>query len=165
MAKPTADSQESCPVDPASRAVWLKQAGKPESPPTASSLLSSEGCDSSTIDQTPSPNRRPRLPIPGFQTKAALAHDREVSTIPRTAAGTIAPGSSPLANNEQESGKDEQTGNWIYPSEQMFFSAMRRKNYDPRVEDMQSIIPIHNAVNERAWKEIKDWESGWGSEK
>ncbi|KAL0263290.1 Cytochrome c1 heme lyase [Diplodia seriata] len=38
----------------------------------------------------------------------------------------------------------------------MFFNAMRRKKFDPRVEDMRSIVPIHNAVNERAWKEIKD---------
>jgi len=47
----------------------------------------------------------------------------------------------------------------------MFFDAMKRKNYDPQARDMQSIVPIHNAVNERAWKEILDWEKGRGSEK
>ena len=41
----------------------------------------------------------------------------------------------------------------------MFFDAMKRKNYDPKATDMSSIVPIHNAVNERAWKEIKDWEN------
>lgn len=56
------------------------------------------------------------------------------------------------------------SGNWIYPSEQMFFNAMKRKNYDPMSKDMKSIVPIHNAVNERAWSEIKRWESGRGSE-
>jgi cytochrome c heme-lyase len=30
---------------------------------------------------------------------------------------------------------------------------------------MSSVVPIHNAVNERAWSEIKKWEAGWGSER
>jgi len=29
---------------------------------------------------------------------------------------------------------------------------------------MRSIVPIHNAVNERAWEEIKSWERGRGAE-
>jgi cytochrome c heme-lyase len=48
---------------------------------------------------------------------------------------------------------------WIYPSEKMFFDAMKRKNHNPSESDMSSIIPIHNIVNERVWKEIKDWEA------
>ena len=47
---------------------------------------------------------------------------------------------------------------WIYPSEQMFFDAMRRKNWDPKEVDMRTVVPIHNAVNERAWSQILDWE-------
>ena len=35
---------------------------------------------------------------------------------------------------------------------------MKRKNYDPRATDMSAIVPIHNAVNEKAWAEIKEWE-------
>ena len=35
---------------------------------------------------------------------------------------------------------------------------MRRKSYDPRATDMAAIVPLHNAVNERAWAEIKAWE-------
>ena len=46
----------------------------------------------------------------------------------------------------------------------MFFDAMKRKNYSPQAGDMHSIVPIHNAVNERAWKEILVWERGRGSE-
>lgn len=42
---------------------------------------------------------------------------------------------------------------------------MKRKEWDPKAEDMRAIVPIHNAVNERAWKEIKEWEAGRGSEK
>lgn len=35
---------------------------------------------------------------------------------------------------------------------------MRRKNHDPNASDMATVVPIHNAVNERAWAEIKGWE-------
>ncbi|KAG0637518.1 cytochrome c/c1 heme-lyase [Tuber brumale] len=87
-----------------------------------------------------------------------LGVDREVSTIPR-------------ANTEGSNSEHDpryqypRSGNWIYPSEEMFFNAMKRKDWDPKVEDMRTIVPIHNAVNERAWKEIKKWEAGRGSEK
>jgi cytochrome c heme-lyase len=52
---------------------------------------------------------------------------------------------------------------WIYPSEQMFFDAMRRKNWDPKEVDMKTVVPIHNAVNERAWSQIMEWEKEYGS--
>ena len=96
-----------------------------------------------------------------------LGRDREISTIPRAQQiyddGQAASTHSP-ANHEQESGSDVKSGNWIYPSEEMFFQAMKRKNFDPKTEDMKSIVPIHNAVNEQAWVEIKKWETGRGEE-
>ena len=49
----------------------------------------------------------------------------------------------------------------MYPSEKMFFEAMKRKGYASEAEDMKTVVPIHNAVNERAWKEIKEWERPW----
>lgn len=42
---------------------------------------------------------------------------------------------------------------------------MARKNHNPHAPDMKTIIPIHNAVNERAWSELMKWESGRGGEK
>lgn len=66
--------------------------------------------------------------------------------------------SANAANHEVESGLDA-SGHWVYPSEKMFFDAMRRKGYDARVADMKTVVPIHNAVNERAWKHILEWEA------
>lgn len=40
---------------------------------------------------------------------------------------------------------------------------MRRKNHSPDASDMATVVPIHNAVNERAWAEIKDWERRFAS--
>ena len=80
----------------------------------------------------PPPNQQP---APGQQ--IPLSTDRETSNIPTG---------------------DEDGKKWIYPSEQMFFNAMRRKNWKPEERDMRSIVQIHNAVNERCWSEILKWE-------
>lgn len=45
----------------------------------------------------------------------------------------------------------------------MFFEAMKRKNHTPNATDMATVVPIHNAVNERAWFEIKNWEKRFAS--
>ena len=47
---------------------------------------------------------------------------------------------------------------WVYPSEQMFFNAMRRKGYDPREEEMGMVVAIHNSVNERTWVQVLEYE-------
>lgn len=152
-----------CPVDHKSRAAWMEQAAaqRPAQKSSKSPLPVGETCDSSQVDQSTS--RDSPLQLPSFLRGPRLATDREVSTIPRAMPEATKDGKRP-ANNEQETGADKSSGNWIYPSEQMFFNAMRRKNYDPQAEDMRSIIPIHNAVNERAWKEIKEWEKGRGAD-
>ena len=58
---------------------------------------------------------------------------------------------------------------WVYPSEQMFWNAMRKKGWNWKKEtdkdgqtiqrkDMENIIKIHNVNNERAWQEVLKWE-------
>ena len=71
-----------------------------------------------------------------------LSVDRETSSIPR-------------ADGER----------WVYPSQAQFFDAMARKNHSPRADDMKVIVPIHNAVNERAWAEVLKWERSKGGDK
>eukprot|EP00326_Haptolina_ericina_P018096 CAMPEP_0181194432 /NCGR_PEP_ID=MMETSP1096-20121128/14337_1 /TAXON_ID=156174 ORGANISM="Chrysochromulina ericina, Strain CCMP281" /NCGR_SAMPLE_ID=MMETSP1096 /ASSEMBLY_ACC=CAM_ASM_000453 /LENGTH=225 /DNA_ID=CAMNT_0023283941 /DNA_START=94 /DNA_END=772 /DNA_ORIENTATION=- len=56
-------------------------------------------------------------------------------------------------------GGNSEDPNWVYPSEQMFFNAMRRKGFTPKEEDMRTVVAIHNTVNEQAWQEIMKWES------
>lgn len=81
------------------------------------------------------------------------------------------PPSSKPSNSESESGPHS-SGNWIYPSEHQFFTAVLRKHNpeslsttstgpspaDSLARTIPSIIPIHNAVNERAWSLIQQWE-------
>jgi len=74
-------------------------------------------------------------------------------------------GATPLSTERQVSSIPRSSeGNWIYPSEAQFFTAMTRKNHNPQASDMRTVVPIHNAVNERAWAEIMKWEGGRGGE-
>ncbi|EGO55799.1 hypothetical protein NEUTE1DRAFT_86485 [Neurospora tetrasperma FGSC 2508] len=91
-----------------------------------------------------------------------LGEHREISSIPRAA--TTGPSACP-SNAEQETGADITTGNWIYPSEKQFYEAMKRKGHDgASAADMKTVVPIHNAVNERAWAEILRWEKPFTGE-
>ncbi|KAF2184276.1 cytochrome c1 heme lyase [Zopfia rhizophila CBS 207.26] len=153
------DPASACPVDHKTREAWLKQAKSQNASVTPPhSPLKSEGCDSKQIGQSTTP--------PAYGLFSRLGTAREISSIPRAVSGgeeKDGSGKTP-ANNEADTGADKKTGNWMYPSEQMFFTAMKRKAYNPNEADMQTIVPIHNAVNERAWKEIKEWEKGRGAD-
>ncbi|KAI1121094.1 cytochrome c/c1 heme-lyase [Nemania abortiva] len=175
----TSLNSESCPVDHGAREVWMQQAraasGAPSNAPASTPSLTSSW--SSYLPRIPFLSSSPsttskssiQQPAPGT---SHLGVDREVSTIPRASmlsspnSTTTRPNSGDHAaprpaNSEQETGADEVSGNWIYPSERMFFDAMKRKGHDPRAADMRTVVPIHNAVNERAWAEIKAWEGPW----
>lgn len=41
---------------------------------------------------------------------------------------------------------------WVYPSQQMFYNAMRRKGWTPSEDDMAAVVAIHNAgASVREW--------------
>ena len=65
-----------------------------------------------------------------------LPLEREVSTIPRA--------------------KD--SSKWEYPSAQQFYNALVRKGWETPEEHVQTMVDIHNFLNEEAWQEILKWE-------
>ncbi|GLC53213.1 hypothetical protein PLESTB_000720400 [Pleodorina starrii] len=75
-----------------------------------------------------------------------LGTQRQTSNIPMAPPDKLPP--------HQQGGQDF----WVYPSEHMFYNAMKRKGWDPQAEDMRSVVAIHNGVNERAWREVMAWE-------
>lgn len=49
--------------------------------------------------------------------------------------------------------------NWEYPSPQQMYNAMLRKGYDDTPQDaVESMVAVHNFLNEGAWAEIVEWE-------
>lgn len=164
--------KDACPVDHKSREAWLAQAREAEAakakaagcPVDHTAQAQSKSWSQTFSSYLPWSSSRPTPPPTQIPSNDGLDTDRVVSTIPRTSGGPAAcpvdHGKEPAkpANHEMETGLDP-SGNWVYPSEKMFFDAMKRKGYDARVADMKTVVPIHNAVNERAWKEIKEWEA------
>lgn len=56
-------------------------------------------------------------------------------------------------------GDDDADGVWEYPSPQQMFNAMIRKGKGDVPEDaVESMVSIHNFLNEGAWSEILEWE-------
>lgn len=50
-------------------------------------------------------------------------------------------------------------GNWEYPSPQQMYHALLRKGYeDTDVTAVESMVSVHNFLNEGAWGEILEWE-------
>ncbi|CAM9489352.1 unnamed protein product [Discosporangium mesarthrocarpum] len=52
----------------------------------------------------------------------------------------------------------QDTCNWVYPSEQQYFNAIKRKGHKTSERDIPSTLAIHNAVNEQGWAMVKEWE-------
>lgn len=125
---------EVCPVDDKTRAAWLKANPTASFPGAAKASAASKGnaCDSEEINQTPpaQPGLFSRFfsstpPAEAAAVSTGLGTQRVVSTIPRASPEDDSEGSKP-ANSEKEGGTSA-SGNWIYPSEKMFFDAMKRK--------------------------------------
>lgn len=90
------------------------------------------------------------------QDNEQLSQHRQVSTIPRTMPdGPV----GPSKETDGQSKAEENTSFWMYPSSQMFYSAMKRKGHDTEAADVDAIVAIHNSLNEGVWQQILDWES------
>lgn len=125
--------QPKCPVDHHARSTWaskvsLSSGGKESITTPTEAIEEATPADGCTSDKLTG-EYKPK-------TNINLPNDREISSIPRT----------------------EGNSNWIYPSQKQFFEAMKRKQWNPEVNDMKTVVPIHNAVNERAWSHILQWE-------
>ena len=51
-------------------------------------------------------------------------------------------------------------GTWTYPSPQMFYNALVRKGKaeDVSEADMESVVSVHNSMNEKTWQRVLLWE-------
>ncbi|CAH2355713.1 holocytochrome-c1 synthase [[Candida] railenensis] len=129
----TAQTPDACPVDHSNRSTWLKKiSSAPEAIEVPAAAPGSETCSSDKLSNKLEDSI-------ASSSSSNLSKEREISSIPRT-------------NSES---------NWIYPSQKQFFDAMKRKNWNPDEDDMHTVVPIHNAVNEKAWSHIIMWERAY----
>lgn len=81
-------------------------------------------------------NQMPTLSqAPAAHQLAALPTDRSTSSIPR-----------------------DEASRWEYPSPQQFYNALVRKGWETPEEHVETMVQIHNFLNEQAWLEIVKWE-------
>lgn len=88
--------------------------------------------------QTPRPDQR----VP-------LRTERQISSIRRGETDDTGP-------HHQH---DNEASNWVYPSEQQLYNAMRRKGWQNIPEEsIPMVLQIHNGINEGTWGKIIEWE-------
>jgi len=85
-----------------------------------------------TLSQKPGPAQTTSLPV-----------ERTESSIPR----------SPSPDGSAVPPK------WEYPSPQQFYNALLRKGWETPEEHVETMVEIHNFLNEMAWKEVLRWEN------
>jgi cytochrome c heme-lyase len=54
--------------------------------------------------------------------------------------------------------KTEDNSKWEYPSPQQFYNALRRKGWETPENAIETMVDIHNWMNEEAWAEVMKWE-------
>lgn len=63
----------------------------------------------------------------------------------------------PLSRTESSIPRDR-AAKWEYPSPQQFYNALVRKGWETPEEHIETMVEIHNFLNEEAWEEVKKWE-------
>ena len=65
----------------------------------------------------------------------------------------------PLERTTSSIPRGDIDSNWEYPSPQQMYNAMLRKGYTDTPQDaVESMVAVHNFLNEGAWAEIVEWE-------
>ncbi|EGX93083.1 cytochrome c heme lyase [Cordyceps militaris CM01] len=65
----------------------------------------------------------------------------------------------PTSREESTIPKGDGAGTWEYPSPQQMYNALLRKGYtDTDITAVESMVSVHNFLNEGAWAEIMGWE-------
>ncbi|KAJ4473578.1 cytochrome c/c1 heme-lyase [Lentinula aciculospora] len=63
----------------------------------------------------------------------------------------------PTARTESSILRDS-ASKWEYPSPQQFYNALVRKGWETPEEHVETMVEIHNFLNEQAWQEVLKWE-------
>ncbi|GAA5968028.1 hypothetical protein JCM3765_003560 [Sporobolomyces pararoseus] len=154
-----------CPVDHDTRQEWLKDhQSSPSSsspsprtrPPPPEHRLSEER-EVSSIPRWLPPSSTSNLPSESAPSSASS------SAVPPSACPAHDPNFNPSTTNTELNSAEKAAivpseTNWVYPSPSSFYRALSAKDRNPNPQDMDIVVPIHNAVNERVWQQVLDWE-------
>lgn len=97
---------------------------------------------SQPIDKTNQMPKGVRTQMPTPTQKVEISTERVKSSIPK-------------------GGEATEGTTWTYPSPQQFYNALARKGKlgdDTSEEDMESVVALHNNMNEKTWAQVVEWE-------
>ncbi|RMZ75228.1 hypothetical protein DV737_g5409, partial [Chaetothyriales sp. CBS 132003] len=132
-------------------------------PSAASATPSAASATPSAASATPSTAAATPTEAPSAPQASVVSRYNPLNLIPTGL--TNAPQESqsqalPLTRQESSIPRPDTGSNWEYPSPQQMYNAMLRKGYtDTDITAVESMVAVHNFLNEGAWAEIKEWES------
>ncbi|KAG1151957.1 hypothetical protein G6F60_000665 [Rhizopus arrhizus] len=141
-------SVESCPIRTPEKSTKVESVsippGCPMHKPAEEKKTIPPGCPMHKSSELNETNMMPNL----AQTKQPdqtvdLPTERVISSIPKS---------------------KESDAKWEYPSPQQFYNALRRKGWETPEEHIETMVDIHNFLNEEAWNEVLKWESKYKCE-
>ncbi|KAK0615725.1 cytochrome c/c1 heme-lyase [Bombardia bombarda] len=158
----------SCPMHKKTVDVLNPSACKRPSPAATASPLPPSSCPiphgSASIASSSSSNHNE--PEPATKEPSTLSKLNPLNYMFQSISQAPAPNQTvalPTSRDESSIPKGDGEGNWEYPSPQQMYNALVRKGYtDTDVTAVESMVSIHNFLNEGAWQEIVDWERRFG---
>lgn len=132
----------------------MHDAKTPSFPPQNSRLLPSDGsCPISASD----------APLPSSASKSStISRLNPLNYMPSSISQSRAENQTvnlPIERETSSIPRGDAESNWEYPSPQQMYNAMLRKGYDDTPQDaVESMVAVHNFLNEGAWAEIVGWE-------
>jgi cytochrome c heme-lyase len=94
-----------------------------------------------------------------------VPHSSDETLDPRTHLPVLTQERAPLQTTDLPTERTESSiprdaaGNWDYPSPQQFYNALVRKGFPTPENEVETMVQIHNFLNEAAWDEVQKWEA------
>ncbi|GAA6004094.1 hypothetical protein JCM10207_002423 [Rhodosporidiobolus poonsookiae] len=169
-----------CPVDHDTRQTWLAQnpAASSSSAPTPHSFPAQQSAHdphAQHLSTEREVSSIPRWLPPAANSSSSSAPHPVSSDVPPSAcpmhesnvasSSSSSPPAAPAldashlpSHPAEAAAASPSTDKWVYPSPASFYTALQRKDRNPQARDMGVVVPIHNAVNERVWVQVMEWE-------
>jgi cytochrome c heme-lyase len=159
----------STPSPAPSSSVETKPTQHSPAPPSQHTLvkcpIDHNGLASGSGSGSPSSSHPSCPPHPSGPAKCPIDHGKTGELNPLNQIPTLAqeraPGQTselPLEREVSSIPRAKDSSKWEYPSAQQFYNALVRKGWETPEEHVQTMVDIHNFLNEEAWQEILKWE-------
>jgi cytochrome c heme-lyase len=166
------EQQDKCPVNHSAIPLHQHQHAKTDAPSSSSSRDPSvQPSQNESCGGCPVPNT-PTTPPPPSASGCPVKHKDIYNVYGEKINPTNQmppPITSPWPGQKVTISVDRQTSNipkggtentWVFPSPQMFYNALQRKNKSEGVteSDAETMVYVHNTMNENTWRQVLRWE-------